>query len=106
MSATEKIKWQELPELSHEAGMNRGLGLAGSFVGASNDALLVGGGISFSNKVIVDDSKKVYHKSLFVLTRGAKKWHNKFELPYGRTAYGVAVTTPSGVVCAGGLMGR
>ena len=70
LAAEDKLEWKALPDLPGD------LGVAGSFTGVHNDALIVAGGANFPDGVPwrpTDDggtSAKVYHDTIHVATRG------------------------------------
>jgi N-acetylneuraminic acid mutarotase len=90
-----QLIWEELPALPSE------LGVAGPFVGVSNDALIVAGGANFARPVW--ESEKQWHDAIFVLARSGDRLHwidgGRLPRPIG---YGATVSTPEGVVCIGG----
>ena len=77
------------------------LGLAGPYVGSSGGALIVGGGTNFPNMPPWKNGTKTWHDEIYVLTSPAAPWIQGFRLPH-RMAYGVSLTTSSGVLCLGG----
>ena len=89
------LTWHKLSSIPDRVGF------AGSFAGVSDGALLVGGGANFSNKMPWDGGEKVWHDSLFVLPEPTGEWISGFKLPQA-IGYGVSITTPEGVLCAGG----
>src|SRR5580765_2448874 len=89
------LTWHKLPSIPDRVGF------AGSFAGVSDGALLVGGGANFPNKMPWDGGEKVWHDSLFVLPEPTGEWISGFKLPHA-IGYGVSITTPEGVLCAGG----
>jgi SSS family transporter len=98
------LEWSELPELHAPSGMPHPLGVAGSFVGISNDVLIVAGGVSISGPP--SESSEVWHDDIYVLVRdpdaeGSFRWvkGHKLERP---VAFGASVSTDRGVVCIGG----
>ncbi len=89
------FQWDALPDLPNE------LGVAGPFVGISNNALIVAGGANFPRPVW--DHEKEWHDRIDVLTRS----DDGFEWVSGgtllqRCGYGASVTMPDGVLCMGG----
>jgi N-acetylneuraminic acid mutarotase len=89
------LQWSELPALPNQ------IGLAGVFVGVSNDALVVAGGANFPAGPPWDGFPKVWHDDVFVLTDTKGKWQSGFKLPRP-IAYGVSVTWNGYIVCLGG----
>lgn len=89
------LAWQPLPSLPDD------LGVAGPFVGVHNDALVVAGGANFPSPVW--DQDKVWRDRIYVLIRsgGEYVWKDTGALPRA-IAYGMSVSTDSGIVCMGG----
>jgi SSS family transporter len=92
------LDWEELPELPAS------LGVAGPFVGISNDALIVAGGANFPEPVW--ETSKTWYDDIYVLVKDppdgeAYRWieSGKLDRPI---AYGATVSTSRGVVCMGG----
>lgn len=81
-------------------------GLAGTFAGTHNGALIVAGGANFPGGWPRDKSggapEKVYHRDVYVLEPTATAWQVFPDvLPFGYS-YGVSVSTAQGVLCYGG----
>lgn len=76
-------------------------GVAGSFAGVSNGALLVAGGANFPDKKPWEGGKKVWHDTVVVLEKPDGVWKVAGTLPRP-LGYGVSVTHGTGVVCVGG----
>lgn len=100
------LSWKRLPDLPPGAGQDVQPGLAGAFVGVHNGVMIVAGGTNFPEALPWDGGKKVWHDDVFVLEKTPEDscrwivdagWKLKRPL-----AYGVAVSTPDGVVCIGG----
>ena len=91
--------WELLPVLPDTPGF------AGAFAGVSDDALLVAGGTNFPDRMPWEDGTKVWYDTIYVLESPEGPWKTGFKLPRP-LAYGVSVTTPRGVVCAGGCDSR
>jgi SSS family transporter len=98
------LEWTELPELPPQSGATLQLGLAGAFVGISNNALIVAGGATFPQPVW--ESDQTWHDDIYVLIRDSDvdepyRWitGQKLERP---VAFGASVSTDQGVVCIGG----
>ncbi len=87
--------WQKLAPLPDPAG------LAGCYAGISNGALVAGGGANFPERPPWEGGAKVWHEKVFVLEDPDGSWKQGFKLPLA-CAYGVAVTTPKGILCIGG----
>ena len=94
-STNRPLEWSKLPPLPDQ------LGFAGAFAGTHNGALLVAGGANFPDKKPWEGGKKVWHDTVFALERADAAWKIVGKLPRP-LAYGVSVTTKSGVVCIGG----
>jgi arylsulfatase A-like enzyme/N-acetylneuraminic acid mutarotase len=77
------------------------IGVAGSFVGAHNGALIVAGGANFSDKPLTEGGAKVWHEQIYVLTPDNEHWDTRFRLPRP-LAYGGSASTRHGIVLAGG----
>lgn len=93
--ATPFSEWKKLPPIPDAVGF------AGSYAGVSGDALLVGGGANFPDKKPWEGGAKVWHDRLFVLESGAVAWREVNPLPQP-AGYGVALSTPQGVLLIGG----
>jgi N-acetylneuraminic acid mutarotase len=77
------------------------LGVAGPFAGVTNGALLVAGGANFPRGYPWAGGAKVWHDTVWVLPTPGGLWRVGGVLPRP-LGYGVAVTTPAGVLCVGG----
>ena len=88
-------EWKHLPEIPEPRG------LAAVFAGVSHDALIVAGGANFPDAPPWQGGNKVWHDRVWVLRAGEQTWQEMGRLPQA-LAYGVAVTSPEGVICAGG----
>lgn len=91
----ENLVWQKLPP-SHDT-----VGLAGPFAGVDHDALILAGGANFPNGMPWEGGQKTWHDAIYVLPAPDGKWVEGFKLPHA-IAYGVSITIPQGVLCAGG----
>lgn len=89
------LTWTQLPALPDAEGF------ASAFAGVSHDALLVAGGANFPGKRPWEGGTKVWYDRVFVLPSPQGAWIDAGRLPRP-LAYGVSITTPSGIVCAGG----
>ena len=94
------LNWNALPDLPDPVGV------AGPFVGISDDALIVAGGANFPDAPPWQGGKKIWHDKIHVLEKdksGDYLWltDNNFKLPRP-LAYGVSINTPDGIVCIGG----
>ena len=89
------LHWLQLPSLPDP------IGFAAPFAGTSGGALIVAGGANFPGAMPWDGGQKVWYDSIFVLSKPQGHWLTGFELPH-EIAYGVSVSTPEGVLCAGG----
>ncbi len=103
---TTHLKWDELPPLPPAAGQTRQPGVASPFVGVHGDVLIVAGGANFPDRMPWEGGAKVWWDDIWVLEQpagGPARWvtDKTFRLPRP-IGYGVSVSTPAGVVCAGG----
>jgi N-acetylneuraminic acid mutarotase len=89
------LHWVQLPSLPDS------IGFAGSFGGTSGGALIVAGGANFPGAMPWDGGQKIWHNSIFVLQKPQSHWLTGFKLPRA-LGYGVSVSTPEGILCAGG----
>ncbi|NIP55207.1 MAG: sodium/solute symporter, partial [Phycisphaerae bacterium] len=89
------LEWSQLPSLPDP------IGLAGPFVGVSNDILIIAGGANFPDGPPWEGNPKVWHDKAFVLTDPKGTWLSDFKLPRP-LGYGVSVTYNDRVVCVGG----
>lgn len=94
-----KLNWKRLPPIPDK------IGFAAPFAGVSSGALIVAGGANFPDKMPWEGGTKVWHDSIFVLPKPDGAWLTGFKLPRP-LGYGVSVTTPDGVLCAGGSDAR
>ncbi len=100
----EKLDWKALPDLPG------GLGVAGPFAGAHNNALIVAGGANFPEGVPWRptaegyNSPKVYYDTIHVISsddENHKIITSETKLPKV-IGYGVSIPTEDGVICIGG----
>jgi N-acetylneuraminate epimerase len=94
-----KFNWKQLPPIPDPVG------LAAPFAGVSGGALIVAGGANFPDAMPWEGGQKAWHDSIFVLADAHGPWLTNFKLPHP-IGYGVSVTTPAGVLCAGGSDAR
>lgn len=78
------------------------VGFAGGFAGRSNGALIFAGGANFPDGPPWEGNKKVWHDRIFVTTEPGKQWQEATERLPRPLAYGVSITTPTGILCIGG----
>jgi solute:Na+ symporter, SSS family len=100
------LTWDELPALPPSAGQAKQPGVASPFVGVHGDALIVAGGANFPEKMPWEGGAKQWWDDIWVLEKksdGTARWvtDKTFKLPR-RIGYGVSVSIPEGVICAGG----
>lgn len=90
-----ELRWERLPPIPAT------IGVAGSYAGVSDGALLVAGGANFPGRKPWEGGTKVWQDDVFVLETPAGPWMSagKLPLPLG---YGAALTHPLGLVCIGG----
>lgn len=89
------LKWSQLPPLPDERGF------AGSFAGVSGGALIVAGGTHFIDKMPWEGGTKLWYDTVFALDKPDGQWRVLGKLPKPN-GYGVSITTPDGLVIAGG----
>ena len=94
-SDTSTLNWKQLPSLPDSVGF------AAPFAGVSSGALIVAGGANFPGAMPWEGGTKVWHDAIFVLLKPDGEWRTGFKLPRP-VGYGVSVSTPMGIVCAGG----
>ena len=100
-AATELLElyWKEQSRIPDRVGF------AAPFAGVSGGALIVAGGANFPGATPWEGGTKVWYDSIFVLPKPDGSWRTGFKLQRP-IAYGVSVTTPDGVLCAGGSDAR
>jgi N-acetylneuraminic acid mutarotase len=76
-------------------------GVAAPYVGLSGEALIVAGGTNFPDAPPWKNGTKTWHDTVYVLPSPKAAWLQGFKLPH-RMAYGISLTTSSGVLCIGG----
>lgn len=96
------IRWKMVGTLPENKG--KLLGLAGPVAGVSNEMLIVGGGANFPGSMPWKGGKKKYYDNLY-----AYQWNEKDSLVLVKEtvlpipmAYSACVSTPYGIVIAGG----
>lgn len=95
-NATSPLKWQTLPPIPDQ------IGYAGSFVGVSNDALIVAGGANFPDGGAPwTGSVKAWSDRVFVLEKPDGQWKEAGKLPQ-KLGYGVSVNWKNSLVIVGG----
>ena len=98
-----KIDWQVATQLPSENDASH-IGVAGPLTGVYNNVLIVAGGANFPEAMPWMGGAKKYHNAAYVFRRGSKGSLNILQttkLPQA-LAYSACVTTPQGIVCAGG----
>ena len=88
-------RWQRLADIPDAEGF------AGSFAGVVEGSLVVAGGANFPAEKPWEGGTKRWHDRVFVLDSPAGRWREAGRLPRP-LGYGVAVTTPTGLLCIGG----
>jgi len=100
-----KIRWEQLPPLPPATGKIVQPGLAGPVTGAHGNFVMVAGGANFEDAPPWKGGTKKYHDIVYLLKKrgiGNYSWsQSEFRLP-APLAYSACVSTPSGVVSAGG----
>lgn len=89
------LEWSQLPPLPDPVG------LAGPFVGVSNDVLIIAGGANFPDGPSWEGYPKVWHDQAFALTGPKGHWRTGLRLPRP-LGYGVSVTWNNRIICLGG----
>lgn len=89
------MEWSQLPPLPDAEG------LAGCFAGTSGGALVVAGGANIAERKWEKDFVKRWYDAVWVLPRPEGAWVKAGILPQAR-GYGVAMSTPEGLLCFGG----
>lgn len=89
------LKWSQLPSLPDARGF------AGSFAGVSGGSLIVAGGTHFIDKMPWEGGTKLWYDTVFALDKPDGPWRVFGKLPKPN-GYGVSITTPEGLVIAGG----
>ena len=89
------LQWEKLAALPNPAG------LASPYAGVSGGTLLVAGGANFPQAPPWAGGKKRWYDAVYALTDPQGRWKEVGKLPRPM-GYGVSVTAPAGVVCAGG----
>lgn len=98
------MAWRIAGELPPLPGQEKAIGLAGPVAGVTNDVLLVAGGANFPDSFPWMGGKKKYYAEGFVMKRiqeDSLSLYKTFALPYP-LAYPACISTPIGIVCAGG----
>jgi N-acetylneuraminic acid mutarotase len=93
--AQELIAAKRLPDLPERPGV------AAPYVGVAGNALILAGGTNFPDAPPWQNGTKTWHDEAYVLTAPNAKWKRGFKLPQ-RMAYGISLTTKSGILCIGG----
>lgn len=105
MQAQSKIdfNWQQPVALPATDGQPS-KGFAGPITGVHNEVVFIGGGANFPDAMPWQGGKKKYYNSLFIYTKDAtgKLKHIATQQLPANLAYSACVSTPVGVLCAGG----
>jgi len=75
--------------------------MAGLIAGTQAGVVIAAGGANFPDRMPWDGGRKIYYDEIFVLAPGESAWRPAGRLPE-RRAYAAAVSTPDGVLVAGG----
>ncbi len=89
------MTWKSLAPLPDREGF------ASPFVGVAGGALLVAGGANFPEKRPWEGGTKIWSDRVYALATPEGSWVEAGRLPRAN-AYGVAVSTSAGIICAGG----
>ncbi|HEO71423.1 MAG TPA: sodium:solute symporter, partial [Candidatus Hydrogenedentes bacterium] len=93
---SEPIEWEDVPALPQA--------MSGHMFGVHNDALIAAGGTCWPVSPF-QGGTKVWLDTLYVLEDGASEWQTTENLGHP-VAYGAALSTPNGLLCAGGSDGE
>ncbi len=94
----EVIHWENLTEIPAPAG------LSGTYAGVSNGALIVAGGVRFSENSLSEEGEQTWHDAIYVLPGRSNEnedWITGFRLPRA-LAYGASVSSDDSLVLIGG----
>lgn len=100
----EKFQWQRAASLPNSAKDVPSIGVAGPASGVHREVLFVAGGANFPNGMPWEGGLKQFHSAGFVYARNGSKglqFLQSFSLAFP-VAYPASVSTPQGVVMAGG----
>jgi N-acetylneuraminic acid mutarotase len=95
ISMPSSLHWKQLAPLPDREGF------ASPFAGVAGGALLVAGGANFPDKRPWEGGAKVWYDRVLALAAPGGAWVEAGRLPRAN-AYGVAVSAPAGLICAGG----
>ncbi len=100
-----KLQWSTAATLPADISGKPHPGLAGAISGISNNFYIIGGGANFPDAMPWEGGQKRYHKKIFLYKLGVNgsllPVPQSQELPE-ELAYAAVVTTPSGIIMAGG----
>lgn len=103
--AQKQIDWSVLTQIPLADGQQKQAGLAGASSGVHNNVMLIAGGSNFEDGLPWKGGTKKYFNDIYVLHKDEKEhffWAKKtYKLPFN-IGYSATVSTPIGVVCAGG----
>jgi N-acetylneuraminate epimerase len=95
-AANRIFTWDTLPPIPDT------IGYAGSFAGVTDNVLIVAGGSNFPHGGTPwNGGVKTWYDKIFVLEKPDGQWKEAGRLPF-HLGYGVSVSTPDGLVLAGG----
>lgn len=92
---TMTFEWTSLAPLPDNEGF------AAPFAGVSNGTLIVAGGAKFPDKRPWEGGVKKWYDTVYALPSPEGTWKVAGHLPKSN-AYGLSVSTPAGIICAGG----
>lgn len=102
---SDTIEWTTAAELPAINGRAQALGVAGPVVGVTDNKLIVGGGANFPDSMPWLGGKKKYYNEVYAFEKDVKGriqlYPQTFRLP-NAIAYSASVSTPQGIVVAGG----
>ncbi len=103
------IQWEVGGELSADSLPGKHPGVAGAFSGIHNGVLIIAGGANFPDRLPWEGGKKVHHRSIQVFGKDdgghLQTIESKTTQLEKAVAYGVSISTPNGIFCAGGESG-
>lgn len=87
---------------AEEEGIEQGV--SACYTGIHNGMLMMAGGCNFPEKPALEGGEKRFYQGIYVADASADSvlvWKKSGDLPM-EAAYGVSISTPQGIICAGG----
>lgn len=103
-NASNAVGYRQLPPLA----VGGTQGVSAPYAGEVDGKVVVAGGCNYPATSAADGGQKIYYDDIYILERPtghADSWKKIGHLTQ-KTAYGVSVTTPEGIVCIGGTNGK